>query len=799
MSKMLSKLVMSLTAETSQFTKGMNDANAKLTSIAKQMSSVSGAAKLAAGAIGGIAVALGAAAIGGGLQALVQINDEYTSLTNRVKLATAATGDYNAVLGKLVSASNASGQALSSSVELFQRMSMSRADLKITNDEALKIVDTVGKLGKISGTLPANMAAGTVQLAQAMSTGRVYAEEFNSILENIPALAVEVAKQFGTTAGQLKLMVKDGELSSKKLAQAIIDSADSVNEQFKTVKLTVADATVAAQNNLMMMVGALDQATGASDALGSAIQTLSRFMEYIAKEFNNTNSAAYQMAEGFSYVVRASIEYFWGLSNQIAAALAVVAGDFLQTARVASEFINVLSQPLTLGIVPKIDTKGLGGMATRAYKISEDTQKEALKAFSLTGTNQWQKTHRTQKVAGFAGSALARMAGGGGGGGKGAGKGAAGQELDRLKNQAESLTDSVRKPLEVYRDSIADADKLLSKHLITLDTYNRAVAKYQDTFGDALNLDDLIGKAADKWMQPMLDGFEKVKDDFSAMADEVNRLADEAQKKLDDQLNDAKTVVESTRTEFEKLRDEISRLDGLAAVPGSPLDAATLLKAKQGAVEVFNAQQSGLNSLQNAVANYGKSFEDAFVNATLKGEFSFKNMALSIIEDIERMALRMLVIQPIVDNIGKGLAKWTGASLTPGGGVSQGGGGSGFFGNLLGGVVKSFLPGFADGGLTPANQPFIVGERGPEIMMMGQSGRVIPNDVAFGGGGGMAASGGGGQQVTVYQTFNVQATDVGSFAAQLKQQSSMIGNIALGHVQYADNKRGRSGVMDRSR
>jgi len=796
MSKMLSKLVMSLTAETSQFTKGMNDANAKLTSIAKQMSSVSGAAKLAAGAIGGIAVALGAAAIGGGLQALVQINDEYTSLTNRVRLATAATGDYNAVLGKLVSSSNASGQALSDSVELFQRMSMSRADLKITNDEALKIVDTVGKLGKISGTLPANMAAGTVQLAQAMSTGRVYAEEFNSILENIPALAVEVAKQFGTTTGQLKLMVKDGELSSKKLAQAIIDSADSVNEQFKTVKLTVANTTKAAQNNLMMMVGALDQATGASDLLAQTINALAQESGGLAKELNDTNSVAYEFARGLSYVTRAATEYFWGFTNSVTSWLATLSGQLLSTASAGAQFINIFSQPLSLGLIPKIPTGGLNEAISYLDKLKKETALVAKESYSLKMTNAWANAPKAQ-MAKVGGGALARMAGGGDKDKKKKkGKSDAERELDRLKSQAESLTDSVRKPLEVYRDSIADADKLLSKHLITLDTYNRAVAKYQNEFGNALNLDDLIGKAADKWMQPMLDGFEKVKDDFSAMADEVNRLADEAQKKLDDQLNDAKTVVESTRTEFEKLRDEISRLDGLAAVPGSPLDAATLLKAKQGAVDVFNAQQSGLNSLQNAVANYGKSFEDAFVNATLKGEFSFKNMALSIIEDIERMALRMLVIQPIVDNIGKGLAKWTGASLTPGGGVSQGGGGSGFFGNLLGGVVKSFLPGFADGGLTPANQPFIVGERGPEIMMMGQSGRVIPNDVAFGG---MAASGGGGQQVTVYQTFNVQATDVGSFAAQLKQQSSMIGNIALGHVQYADNKRGRSGVMDRSR
>jgi phage-related minor tail protein len=178
---------------------------------------------------------------------------------------------------------------------------------------------------------------------------------------------------------------------------------------------------------------------------------------------------------------------------------------------------------------------------------------------------------------------------------------------------------------------------------------------------------------------------------------------------------------------------------------------------------------------------------NSFVNQGLStGKFKFKDFTASVLGQLGQIALQFAALKLQSSVFGTG-------------GGGSGGGGSGFFGNLLGGVVKSFLPGFADGGITPANQPFIVGERGPEIMMMGQSGRVIPNDVAFGGGGGMAASSGGGQQVTVYQTFNVQDTDVGSFAAQLKQQSSMIGNIALGHVQYADNKRGRSGVMDRSR
>ena len=38
------------------------------------------------------------------------------------------------------------------------------------------------------------------------------------------------------------------------------------------------------------------------------------------------------------------------------------------------------------------------------------------------------------------------------------------------------------------------------------------------------------------------------------------------------------------------------------------------------------------------------------------------------------------------------------------------------------------IPGFADGGLAPANKPAMVGERGPEIIVPATPGLVIPND-----------------------------------------------------------------------
>lgn len=48
--------------------------------------------------------------------------------------------------------------------------------------------------------------------------------------------------------------------------------------------------------------------------------------------------------------------------------------------------------------------------------------------------------------------------------------------------------------------------------------------------------------------------------------------------------------------------------------------------------------------------------------------------------------------------------------------------------SIIGGLAKSIgIPGFAKGGDTPVNRPFIVGENGPEIMSFNKSARVTPN------------------------------------------------------------------------
>jgi hypothetical protein len=88
---------------------------------------------------------------------------------------------------------------------------------------------------------------------------------------------------------------------------------------------------------------------------------------------------------------------------------------------------------------------------------------------------------------------------------------------------------------------------------------------------------------------------------------------------------------------------------------------------------------------------------------------------------------------------------------------------------FLTGGASIGIPGFASGGMTGANQPILVGERGPEIFVPGSSGTVIPNNELGGSGG---SGGFGGDNIEV--TFNINTIDATDFDQLLTTRQDMI-------------------------
>lgn len=158
-----------------------------------------------------------------------------------------------------------------------------------------------------------------------------------------------------------------------------------------------------------------------------------------------------------------------------------------------------------------------------------------------------------------------------------------------------------------------------------------------------------------------------------------------------------------------------------------------------------------VEELNETFEDAGKSISDAFGDAVVKGE-NFKDAMKSIFKDVASQIastiFQILVMQPLIESLT--------ASLKVFQSQQKGGITSGFLsgvGSAIVGGATSML-GFANGGYTPPNKPYMVGERGAEMFVPRTAGNVVANQDL-------------GNNVTVNQSINFSTGVVPTVRAEV--------------------------------
>lgn len=269
----LAKLVLSLEADIAKYTKDMQDASATTQREVKKMS---GALNSIQSSVKGLGTGLVAAIGVGSATQMAKLADQFNVLDQRIKTATRDTGDYTKVSAELFKISQKNGVALADTVSLFQNVSRGARELGATNTDILKFSNTLQQLGTIGGSSAEAMSRALTQLSQSMSGGVVRAEEYNSIVENMPELMHRIAVGMGKTDGQLRQLMLSGKLMSKDVLSTILAQSDEIDKQFKTMPMSMERAGVAMTNSMGAFVSKLDQALGLTKALVTAMQGISK-------------------------------------------------------------------------------------------------------------------------------------------------------------------------------------------------------------------------------------------------------------------------------------------------------------------------------------------------------------------------------------------------------------------------------------------------------------------------------------------------------------------------------------------
>lgn len=207
-------------------------------------------------------------------KAVIGKADEWTNLNNRLRLVTAGQAEFAAAQAEVVRIAAAARQPLGATAELYQRIAMNQEVLKLSGADLARVVETISKTMVISGTTAAGADAALVQLGQAFASGTLRGEELNSVMEQAPALAQAIAKGLNVPIGKLRELGAAGKLTAQDVIGALQSQADAVDDSFGKMSATVGQATTLFNNNLQVMIGRADEATGASQALAAGIAVL---------------------------------------------------------------------------------------------------------------------------------------------------------------------------------------------------------------------------------------------------------------------------------------------------------------------------------------------------------------------------------------------------------------------------------------------------------------------------------------------------------------------------------------------
>lgn len=223
------------------------------------------------GAVGGLAAAYKGLVLSFAASFIAKAADDMTNYENRIKLATQSTIEAEQALAGLIETGKNTG-SLASAIEIFSRISLARSEIKATNEEMLQFTDTVQKLGVVSGASQDALKFGLLQLGQSLSSDVVRAEEFNSIMENIPAVGKAIADQFGISTGKLRALVIEGEVLSSDVFAAILNATEQTNQQFDTMEKTGGRALAELGIRMMEIVDSFNEAVHGTEIFVAGIE-----------------------------------------------------------------------------------------------------------------------------------------------------------------------------------------------------------------------------------------------------------------------------------------------------------------------------------------------------------------------------------------------------------------------------------------------------------------------------------------------------------------------------------------------
>ncbi len=753
---------------------------------------------LGKGKIAFAAVAVAATAMG---KAMIDASKQMETVQNQLRLVTKNSSDLAATQSRLTKLSRDNRSTLGPTVELYTKLKVATAELGFSNERVEGMVTKLTQALVVAGADAGTTAGVIKQFGQAMASGTVRGDEFNSIVEGMgPALAI-MAQESGITVGELREMSQAGELTAETFA-GLLENSDALTDAFKKMQTPLDTLEKQLSESFVTYLANLSKASGATAAYRAILEGMlgifdaqnQAFLDAAtpigameikleqAKEALQLMKAEALVAGHTMISTRDAFGIFAEGAEDVDAAIREIEAPINKFNKAIADQETVVKD-LAIQIdlmkfkeLEAAETANFYAKQRAAAKKAEEEATAALQAavpvlsqYEQFLANLIDKSRSAATQQGFQAKAIGDLR---------VALEAGQMSIDAYAIAMERLgqgTKAVKETIESATPAISEFDKFFnnlvdsaSRSANQIIFKQQAVAKLDealrlgrisiDTYAQAmLN----IGKSADKTKDKLGETTETI----SSFDQFMNNLVERSREAVTEQTHQMQAQ---------------GRLNEMLAAGKINLDQYAEAMRQIGGGTEINQEKQNITDFMSETEKLALNLEKTMTAVTdnlgmtiAQGIAEGKSL-MDVLKNTVRQTLTQILGMILQSQINKAL----GGMFSVGGmGMGGFGGGGGGTMGMLFGIGRMFLD-FENGGVPPTNRPSIVGEGGAELFMPGTTGRVVPNDELQGMMGAPTVN------------FNINAVDTQSGTEFILKNKKQIEGV----IQNAYERRGRRGI-----
>ena len=235
--------------------------NAELNAIADGQNRVNNALGQGAGAadnlLGKLKGIVGAYVGIQGAKKAFELSDTLVSTTARLEMVIdnkKSTDSIEEMESKIFASAERSRGSYQTTADAVSKFGLMAGDAFSSTNEIIAFSEQLNKSFVVAGTEASGIDSAMLQLTQAMGSGVLRGEEFNSILEQAPNIIQSIADYMDVPKGALKDMAAEGKITADIVKKALLnpEAIKKLNSQFESMPKTFAQTWQSFQNQALM-------------------------------------------------------------------------------------------------------------------------------------------------------------------------------------------------------------------------------------------------------------------------------------------------------------------------------------------------------------------------------------------------------------------------------------------------------------------------------------------------------------------------------------------------------------------